>query len=86
MLLQTILTFNQKHQLFKQKDTLYLAVSGGPDSMAMLEFFYQIKETWSLDINVITVDHQLRGEDSKKMWSSLKKKPLNEDYLLSKVR
>lgn len=73
MLLQTILTFNQKHQLFKQKDTLYLAVSGGPDSMAMLEFFYQIKETWSLDINVITVDHQLRGEDSKKDVEFVKK-------------
>lgn len=57
MLLQTILTFNQKHQLFKQKDTLYLAVSGGPDSMAMLEFFIKLRKHghWILTLLQLTI-------------------------------
>ncbi|MFC0014553.1 MULTISPECIES: tRNA lysidine(34) synthetase TilS [Allobacillus] len=79
MLLQTILTFNQKHQLFQQNDTLYLAVSGGPDSMAMLDFFYRIKDAWSLDLYVLTVDHQLRGEDSRQDVELVEKEAAKRD-------
>ena len=65
MLKSSVLSFNEKHQLFKQGDTLYLAVSGGLDSMAMLDFFYRIQEEWSLELIVLTVDHQLRGQTSR---------------------
>ncbi|TFB21022.1 tRNA lysidine(34) synthetase TilS [Filobacillus milosensis] len=56
--------YNQKHQLFEQGDTLFLAVSGGPDSLALLYYFVSIQASWNLKLYTLTVDHQLRGQDS----------------------
>ncbi|WP_188207348.1 tRNA lysidine(34) synthetase TilS [Alkalibacillus aidingensis] len=61
---EKILHFNQQQQLFNQGDHLFLAVSGGADSMAMLHFFAWLKEEWDLTLTTLTVDHQLRGEES----------------------
>src|SRR5690625_134023 len=60
-----VLHFNEKHQLFNRGDTLFLAVSGGPDSLALLHFFASIKTSWDLQLHTLTVDHQLRGQASK---------------------
>ncbi len=59
-----VLEFNRQHQLFKYGDTLFLAVSGGPDSLALLHFFASIKTSWDLSLTTLTVDHQLRGQQS----------------------
>ncbi|GEL78243.1 tRNA lysidine(34) synthetase TilS [Tenuibacillus multivorans] len=59
-----ILADNQKHQLFNKGDTLFLAVSGGPDSLALLHFFASIQTSWDLTLYTLTVDHQLREQDS----------------------
>ncbi|PKR77516.1 tRNA lysidine(34) synthetase TilS [Halalkalibacillus sediminis] len=59
-----VLGFNKENHLFQPGDTLFLAVSGGPDSLAMLHFFAGIREEWELDLIVLTIDHQLRGIQS----------------------
>ncbi|MET3683746.1 tRNA(Ile)-lysidine synthase [Alkalibacillus flavidus] len=56
--------FIQNNQLIERGDDLYLAVSGGVDSMAMLHFFHAMQTEWDLSLTVLTVDHQLRGEES----------------------
>ncbi len=43
---------------------LVVAVSGGPDSLAMLHALHRIRDEFHLDIHVAHLDHQLRGEDS----------------------
>lgn len=58
-------TFIKRYALFKPNTTLVIGVSGGPDSMALLHYLNTIKETWSFKLIVVSVDHGLRGKESK---------------------
>ncbi|GEN44749.1 tRNA lysidine(34) synthetase TilS [Alkalibacillus haloalkaliphilus] len=62
---EDVLTFNEQYNLFNQGDHLFLAVSGGIDSMAMLHFFAEINKQWDLNLTTLTVDHQLRHGESE---------------------
>lgn len=47
---------------------LALAVSGGKDSMVMLDKILRLKERFNLDVRVVNVNHKIRmngGEDSR---------------------
>ncbi|SDQ04186.1 tRNA lysidine(34) synthetase TilS [Virgibacillus salinus] len=57
--------FIKKNQLLKNNSTVLLGVSGGPDSMALLHYFQSIQEKWNLKLIVLSVDHQLRGDESR---------------------
>lgn len=61
----TVLGFIEKHQLLTKNSTVLIAVSGGPDSMALLHFYQSIREKWDLKLVALSVDHQLRGFESK---------------------
>lgn len=52
------------NQLITEGEKLLLAVSGGADSMAMLDVFSSLKETLTFSLMVVTVDHGLRGKES----------------------
>jgi tRNA(Ile)-lysidine synthase len=62
---EEVLAFMAKHQLIKPQSTVLIAVSGGPDSMALLHFFKTIQEEYQLRLIALSVDHQLRGEESR---------------------
>ncbi|SIS62088.1 tRNA lysidine(34) synthetase TilS [Salimicrobium flavidum] len=57
--------FVRKHQLLNEGDTIIVAVSGGPDSLALLYYLYEHKQEFSLEIIAATIDHGLRGEESR---------------------
>src|SRR5690625_7534253 len=56
--------FVSKHQLIKKHTTVIVGVSGGPDSVALLHFLLQRKAMYHLKLIAVSVDHQLRGEES----------------------
>ena len=56
--------FIEQHELIRKQSTVLAAVSGGPDSMALLHFLCGLREAWQLKVIALTVDHQLRGADS----------------------
>ncbi|MCM3113576.1 tRNA lysidine(34) synthetase TilS [Lederbergia lenta] len=56
--------FVKKHVLFKKDDFIIVAVSGGPDSMAMLDFLVKRQDQYGVTLVVAHVDHMLRGEES----------------------
>jgi tRNA(Ile)-lysidine synthase len=60
-----VTNFINKHQLLLPRTTVLVAVSGGPDSMALLHYFKTIREEWDLRIIALSVDHELRGEESR---------------------
>jgi len=57
--------FIEKHQLLLPGKTVLVAVSGGPDSMALLHFLKSIQMEWNIRVIALSVDHQLRGEESR---------------------
>ena len=57
-------TFIEEEQLIQQGDHLLIAVSGGVDSMALLHYFVQTQEQWNIQVEVVHVDHMLRGQAS----------------------
>ncbi|MCO7176943.1 tRNA lysidine(34) synthetase TilS [Sporolactobacillus kofuensis] len=61
---ETVTMFIMKHQMIRTGDRLLLGVSGGADSMALLQYFYKKRATWKLELAVCSVDHMLRGAES----------------------
>lgn len=59
-MLQKFKTYYQKNELFKPSDKILLAVSGGKDSMAMLQLFIDAK----LNFGVAHCNFNLRGAES----------------------
>jgi len=55
-----------RHDLFKKNDKIVLAVSGGPDSCAMLNILARLEKKYSLELLVAHVNYGLRGKDSDK--------------------
>ncbi len=55
----------EKYHMLEQNDRVLVAVSGGADSMALLNLFLSIKDKYNLDICVAHIEHGIRGEESK---------------------
>lgn len=62
ILLQQLVDFSEKEDLFSNQDRVLLAVSGGKDSMLMLDLFYRL----GMNVAVAHCNFQLRGEDSNR--------------------
>lgn len=62
---QSVHSFIRKNRLLHDGATVIIAVSGGPDSLALLHFFWKEQVFRSLRLICAHVDHQLRGEHSK---------------------
>lgn len=44
---------------------LLVSVSGGPDSVALLSLFLELRSSWRLDLHVVHINHALRGKESE---------------------
>ncbi len=55
----------QRNQLLEEGDHILVALSGGPDSVALLLVLLEFKERLSLGLSAAHVNHQLRGEESQ---------------------
>ena len=53
-------------ELFERGSGLVVAVSGGPDSVCLLNVLNQLKEKYALELIVAHVNYNLRGQDSTK--------------------
>ncbi|KRG12875.1 tRNA lysidine(34) synthetase TilS [Lederbergia galactosidilytica] len=56
--------FIKSRELIEKGDYLVAAVSGGPDSLALIDYFINRKEKYGIQLAVAHVDHMLRGEES----------------------
>ncbi|WP_156290005.1 tRNA lysidine(34) synthetase TilS [Oceanobacillus salinisoli] len=62
---QSVFNFIKKHHMLQNGATVLVGVSGGADSMALLHFLYHNRQRWGLHIVAVSLDHQLRGEESR---------------------
>lgn len=74
MLKDDVAAFIKKHQLLKQNATVLVAVSGGPDSMALLHYFKTIRNDFGLSVIAVSVNHMLRGKESQEDLTYVKNK------------
>jgi tRNA(Ile)-lysidine synthase len=55
----------RKHSLISDRDRVLAAVSGGPDSLALLSILVNLKDIFGIErITVVHFDHMLRGNES----------------------
>ena len=52
----------KKYNLIKENDRIVLGVSGGPDSISMLDIFKEIKDEYKFKVIVAHINHMIREE------------------------
>lgn len=62
MLHEKLLKTIQKYNLIQKQDKIVIGVSGGPDSMCLLDSLYCLKEKLDIEIVVAHVNHMIRKE------------------------
>jgi len=63
-MLERVRQYIRTHQMFTPGELVIVAVSGGPDSVALLHLLDKIKGELGIDIHVFHLDHGLRGDQS----------------------
>jgi len=53
-----------RHGLLARDTSILIAVSGGPDSVALLHILLSLREKMNLQLGIVHVNYWLRGEDS----------------------
>lgn len=64
-LVQWVRAYARRQALFTPRDRVLLAVSGGPDSVALLHLLLRLREELGLSLGVGHFDHGLRGRESQ---------------------
>ncbi len=89
-MLSKIMETIRKHKLIQRKDRILVAVSGGPDSLALLLKLASLRNTLGLTLHIAHLDHGLR-KDSKtdalfvKQWADKLDIPIKIEKLDSKI-
>jgi tRNA(Ile)-lysidine synthase len=57
--------FIKTHQLLSNGEGVLVAVSGGPDSVALLRVLYELRDQFALRVEVAHLQHGIRGEEAR---------------------
>jgi len=63
---EAVLGYARREHLFTSNDRVLVAVSGGPDSVALVHLLIRLRPVLSLELGMAHYDHGLRGEDSRR--------------------
>lgn len=63
-MLQRIREYIQQHNMLEKEDRIVIGVSGGADSICLLYAFFEICKDYAAELNVVHINHGLRGEEA----------------------
>ena len=66
MLINKAVETIKKHKMIAPGEHIIVAVSGGADSVALLNVLMVLKQKWRLDLTVAHLDHGIRGAESRR--------------------
>lgn len=62
--MKRVLNTVKKYELWEPKESFIVAVSGGPDSLCLLDLLYLLSKKYGFTLHVAHVNYRLRGVDS----------------------
>ncbi|TAK96678.1 tRNA lysidine(34) synthetase TilS [Patescibacteria group bacterium] len=77
-LIKRIQNFSFQNNLWQKGSKIVIGVSGGPDSVCLLDIFLKLQKKYALEILIANVNYGLRGKDSEKDEQFVRK--LAENY------
>ena len=81
-IVQKVLQNNTKYNLFQPNDTIVIGVSGGADSICLLDILHKISTNYEYNLNIIVahINHGIRGESAKRDEDFVKQTAENYGY------
>lgn len=64
--IKNIQNFSHIHNLFQKGSKIIIGVSGGPDSVCLVNVMAKIRRSYDLQLHIAHVNYGLRGSDSEK--------------------
>ena len=64
-LVQRIRKFAEEYLILEKGDRVLIAISGGPDSVALLHLLLELREEYELTLILAHMEHGIRGEESR---------------------
>ncbi|MDD4766796.1 MAG: tRNA lysidine(34) synthetase TilS [Desulfotomaculaceae bacterium] len=64
-LIEKVRDYISRHRMVERGDKILAAVSGGPDSIALLHILYLLKDELGISLHVAHLNHMFRGEESE---------------------
>jgi tRNA(Ile)-lysidine synthase len=64
-MLEKVKCYCERNGLIKTGDTILIACSGGPDSLALVDILLKLQKAYQLKLAVAHFDHMFRGAESK---------------------
>ncbi|WP_053070531.1 tRNA lysidine(34) synthetase TilS [Alkalihalobacillus pseudalcaliphilus] len=61
---QSVHNFIEKNRFFTYIDRVFVAISGGPDSMALLHYLWTHRDQWNISVEAVHINHQLRADEA----------------------
>ena len=59
-----VLEYILENKLLQEKEKVAVGVSGGPDSICLLEVLYKLQNQLEIELVVAHINHMLRGEEA----------------------
>lgn len=72
-MINKVLEYIKQNKILEYNDSVLLGVSGGADSICMLHVLSELKSEWSLKLNVVHINHMIRGEAAQRDADYVKK-------------
>lgn len=65
-MIDKVISTIKRYKMIKENDKIVMGVSGGPDSLCMLDILYNLKDLFNLKLYVVHVNHLIRGEEARR--------------------